>query len=66
MVLDDGSVEIIDYKFGDDHPSYTSQVRRYMSLMRKAGYTTVRGYLWFVTSGTIRTIPPAGKNIAKR
>ena len=66
VVLDDGSVEIIDYKFGDDHPSYTSQVRRYMSLMRKAGYTTVRGYLWFVTSGTIRTINPVGKNTAKR
>lgn len=56
VVLDDGTVEIIDYKFGDDHPSYTRQVRRYMSLMRKAGYTRVKGYLWFVNTMTIRPV----------
>ena len=56
VVLPDGSVEIIDYKFGDDHPSYTAQVRRYMSLMRQAGYAEVRGFLWFVTTATIRQV----------
>ncbi|MDE6345070.1 MAG: UvrD-helicase domain-containing protein [Muribaculaceae bacterium] len=58
VVLDDGSVEIIDYKFGDDHPAYTSQIRRYMALMRKAGYPEVRGYLWFVPTNTIRQVSP--------
>ena len=58
VVLDDGSVEIIDYKFGDDHPSYTSQVRRYMKLLNQAGYSNVRGYLWFIPSNTIRPITP--------
>ena len=58
VVLDDGSVEIIDYKFGDDHPSYTSQVRRYIKLLNQAGYSNVRGYLWFIPSNTIRSITP--------
>lgn len=58
VVLDDGTVEIIDYKFGDDHPSYTRQVRRYMQLMRKAGYKNVKGYLWFVPTMNIRPISP--------
>ena len=56
VILPDGSVEIIDYKFGDDHPSYTSQIRRYMALMRKAGYPVVRGYLWFVPTRTLRQV----------
>lgn len=58
VVLNDGSVEIIDYKFGDDHPSYTNQVRRYIKLLKQAGYSNVRGYLWFVPSNTIRPISP--------
>lgn len=58
VILDDGTVEIIDYKFGDDHPSYTRQVRRYMSMMRKAGYSRVKGYIWFVNTLTIREVEP--------
>lgn len=43
-----GEVLIIDYKFGRPHPSYLDQVRSYMETYRALGYTTVRGYLWFV------------------
>ena len=44
----DGSVEIIDYKFGAPSPAYPAQVRRYMDLFRAMGYAKVSGYLWFV------------------
>ena len=43
-----GEVLIIDYKFGRPHPSYLDQVRSHMGTYRALGYTTVRGYLWFV------------------
>ena len=43
-----GEVLIIDYKFGRPHPSYLDQVLSYMGTYRALGYTTVRGYLWFV------------------
>ncbi|MBO7602935.1 MAG: UvrD-helicase domain-containing protein [Bacteroidales bacterium] len=45
---EDGGIDIIDYKFGAEHPSYIRQVRRYMDLYRKMGYENVRGYVWYV------------------
>ena len=44
----DGSVDIIDYKFGTERPSYLRQVRRYMDLYRAMGYGPVRGHVWYV------------------
>ncbi len=47
----DGSVEVIDYKFGSQKASYLSQVRRYMDLFQSMGYSRVRGFLWFIREG---------------
>ena len=52
----DGTVTVIDYKFGEDHPGYAAQVRRYCNLFRSLGYASVRGYLWFVSSSTVTPI----------
>ena len=49
VVLPDGTVEIIDYKFGernDEH--YSKQVQRYMKHFREMGYESVKGYVWYV------------------
>ena len=49
VVLPDGTVEIIDYKFGernDEH--YSKQVQGYMDYFRKMGYEIVKGYVWYV------------------
>ncbi|MBQ9185199.1 MAG: UvrD-helicase domain-containing protein [Bacteroidales bacterium] len=48
VIAPDGTVTVIDYKFGEEHPGYAPQVRRYCRLFRDMGYTTVSGYLWFV------------------
>ncbi len=48
IVGEDGSVQIIDFKFGEEKSTYASQVRRYMSLFRKMGYEKVEGYLWYI------------------
>ena len=47
VVFPDGRVDIIDYKFGAPEAAYLRQVRRYVSLYRKMGHATVRGYLWY-------------------
>ena len=47
VIHPDGSVDIVDYKFGAPEPSYRRQVQRYVSLYRQMGYSTVRGYLWY-------------------
>lgn len=52
----DGSVTVIDYKFGSEHPSYAAQVRRYCALFRSLGYATVKGYLWYVTDSKVTPV----------
>ena len=44
----DGSIAVIDYKFGAERDSYLRQVSRYMELYRGLGYASVRGYVWYV------------------
>ena len=44
----DGSIDVIDYKFGAERPSYLRQVRRYMDLYSDMGFKPVRGYVWYV------------------
>lgn len=43
-----GSAVVIDYKFGaEQRDSYHSQVRRYVSLLRKMGFRDVQGFIWY-------------------
>ncbi|MGN0237762.1 MAG: UvrD-helicase domain-containing protein [Lepagella sp.] len=51
----DGSVDVVDYKFGkvDTSGKYRRQVANYVRLLGKSGYTTVRGYLWYVKEDQI-------------
>lgn len=48
VVLPD-EVRIVDFKFGEEHPSHLSQVRRYVSLYRAMGFRQVRGWLWYIS-----------------
>ena len=52
----DGSVTVIDYKFGTEHPGYAAQVRRYCALFRSLGYAPVKGYLWYVTDSKVTPV----------
>lgn len=50
----DGTVEVIDYKFGSEHSDrYLRQVRGYMDRLAEAGYTPVRGYIWYVETDEV-------------
>lgn len=50
----DGHVDVIDYKFGEEHPAkYSRQVQNYMKLLNDAGYSHVRGFIWYLDSGKI-------------
>ncbi|MBP5488238.1 MAG: UvrD-helicase domain-containing protein [Bacteroidales bacterium] len=48
VLKDDGSVEIVDYKFAEEKGSYIRQVRRYAQLYRAMGYKDVKAFLWYV------------------
>ena len=56
VIHPDGAVDIIDYKFGEPHPSYQRQVQRYMNLYRAMGHAAVSGWLWYLENGTLEPI----------
>ena len=53
VLFPDGSVAVVDYKFGKPEEKYKFQVRRYMHLYRQMGYTAVSGYLWYLETGEV-------------
>ena len=53
VVLKDGKVEIIDYKFAEKDSSHRTQVRRYVEFYRQMGYSDVKGFLWYVEENQV-------------
>jgi ATP-dependent exoDNAse (exonuclease V) beta subunit len=53
VVVTDGEVKVIDYKFGEHHRKYERQVKKYMDMWRRMGYENVSGFLWYLDSGNI-------------
>lgn len=53
VIIRDGGVDIVDYKFGYPKDDYARQVSEYVSLYRKMGYANVHGYIWYVHRGRI-------------
>ena len=60
VLFPDGSVEIVDYKFGhydERHlDGYKKQVAGYVDLLRRVGYDRVTGYLWYPLTGEIKRV----------
>ena len=47
-------VVVVDYKFGDQKlATHQKQVRGYIDYIRKMGYQSIKGYLWYVTLGEV-------------
>jgi ATP-dependent exoDNAse (exonuclease V) beta subunit len=53
VVRCDGKIIIVDYKFGEPHPGYESQLRKYSDVWERMGYNDVSAYLWYVHTGEI-------------
>ena len=53
VMVRDGRVMVVDYKFGEHRREYERQVRRYMDIWRRRGYEYVSGYLWYVDASSI-------------
>lgn len=48
VIIENGRVTIIDYKFAEPRPEYERQVRDYANLYRQMGYKNVKACLWYV------------------
>ena len=53
VVLRDGEVIIIDYKFGEHDGRYERQLKKYAGIWRRMGYENVSAFLWYVHTGEI-------------
>jgi CRISPR/Cas system-associated exonuclease Cas4 (RecB family) len=54
MLSPDGTqIVVVDFKFGTPRESYIAQVKEYMQLLHRMGYSHVKGYLWYVYKGEI-------------
>ena len=56
VLKDDGSVDIVDYKFAEEKGAYIRQVRRYATLYRAMGYKKVNAYLWYVDKNYVQPV----------
>jgi len=56
IILKDGKVIIIDFKFGEESPHYLNQVKHYRNILNEMGYEVSEAYLWFVDSDKILSV----------
>ena len=56
VVMKDGKVVVVDFKFGKPRREYTYQVKEYMDLLTQMGHSQVQGYLWYVFNNEIEEI----------
>ena len=53
VMIRNGKVVIVDYKFGEHQRKYETQVRKYMDIWHRMGYEGVSGFLWYVDALTV-------------
>ncbi|WP_295936414.1 exodeoxyribonuclease V subunit beta [uncultured Alistipes sp.] len=57
VMIRDGQVVVVDYKFGEREAERNRrQMREYLGLIRQMGYTRCEGYLWYVKLGNIEKV----------
>ena len=52
----DGSVTVVDYKFGRPEDTYKEQVGRYADAYRRMGYPVAGAYLWYVENDKVDSV----------
>lgn len=56
VMMKDGNVVVVDFKFGKPNQSYNKQVREYMNLLSQMGYGNISGFIWYVDEEWIASV----------
>ncbi len=48
VMIKNGEVIVVDYKFGSESNTYINQIQQYVNLIKQMGYAKTVGYLWYV------------------
>ena len=53
VIINDDSVKVIDYKFGERNNKYRRQVQRYADIYSRIGYKNVETFIWYVREDVV-------------
>lgn len=57
VMMPDGCIAVIDFKFGNPNPKHVTQVRNYMGFMKQMyPGSRVEGYLWYVYNNRVEEV----------
>ena len=56
VMMKNGEVIVLDFKFGNPSPIYHHQVKEYMALLNDMGYKHIRGYLWYIFNNELEEV----------
>lgn len=58
VMMKNGEIVVVDFKFGKPNKKYNKQVKGYMQLLVRMGYPSenIKGYLWYVEEELIEKI----------
>ena len=58
VMMRDGEIVVVDFKFGKPNRKYNKQVQGYMQLLVRMGYPKecIKGYLWYVEEGIVEKV----------
>ena len=58
VMMRDGEIVVVDFKFGKPNRKYNLQVQEYMQLLQQMGYDPkhIQGYLWYVAEERVERV----------
>lgn len=56
VMMKEGRVIVVDFKFGKPDKRHGTQVQHYMDLLARMGYENIEGYLWYVKEEIIQNL----------
>ncbi len=56
VLVKDGKITVIDYKFGEHYRKYERQLQKYADIWKRMGYQDVSAFLWYVHTGEVKRV----------
>lgn len=56
VMINGSEAVVVDYKFGEPNSEYNRQIKLYCRLLTQMGYSTVKGYIWYIRESRIEEV----------
>ena len=56
VMMKDGEVVVVDFKFGNPREEHHRQVNEYIGLLKQMGHTNIKGYLWYIFDNQVKKV----------